>query len=120
MKIKLDENLSRHLKVVLEELGHDAHTVADEGLLSHPDADVAAAASGEQRLLFTLDVGLADARRFPPGTHPGIVLFRPGTLGPLTVNAFVESFLKQTDLSGLTGCLIVVEPDRMRIRRAST
>jgi hypothetical protein len=36
MKLKLDENLSRHLKPVLIELGHDVLTAADENLLSHP------------------------------------------------------------------------------------
>jgi hypothetical protein len=38
MKLKLDENLSRHLRSVLEALGYDVLTVADEGLLSQPDA----------------------------------------------------------------------------------
>jgi len=34
MKLKLDENLSRHLKPVLTEFGHDVLTAADENLLS--------------------------------------------------------------------------------------
>ncbi len=34
MKLKLDENLSRHLKPALTGLGHDVLTAADEGLLS--------------------------------------------------------------------------------------
>jgi hypothetical protein len=34
MKLKLDENLSRHLKPVLIGLGHDVLTAADENLLS--------------------------------------------------------------------------------------
>jgi hypothetical protein len=37
VKLKLDENLSRHLKVPLATLGHDVLTAADEGLLSKPD-----------------------------------------------------------------------------------
>ena len=37
MKLKLDENLSRHLKPILIELGHDVLTAADENLLSRPD-----------------------------------------------------------------------------------
>jgi len=44
MRIKLDENLSRYLKETLTELGHDADTVADEGLLSQPDMLVGRAA----------------------------------------------------------------------------
>lgn len=37
MKLKLDENLSRHLKVVLEKYHNDVATAAEEGLLSKPD-----------------------------------------------------------------------------------
>jgi hypothetical protein len=33
MRLKLDENLSRHLKRALVSLGHDVETAADEDLL---------------------------------------------------------------------------------------
>ena len=51
MKLKLDENLSRHLKPVLTGLGHDALTAADENLLSRPDTEVAAVSIKEGRML---------------------------------------------------------------------
>ena len=117
MNLKLDENLSRHLKDVLLAAGHDSLTVEDEGLLSHPDTDVAAAARAEGRILFTLDLDFSDIRQYPPGTHPGIVLFRPAGLGVLEVNRFVEAFVLANDLAEFVGCLIVVEPGRIRIRR---
>lgn len=117
MKIKLDENLSVRLKDSLQALGHDTLTTADEGLLSKPDVIVAAAAKAEERILFTLDVGVADVRKNPPGSHPGIVLFRPPRLGPLTVNEFVLSFVRGNDLSPLAGCLVVVDSQRVRVRR---
>jgi len=44
MKLKLDENLSCHLKPAWVELGHDVLTAADESLLSHPDTEIAKAA----------------------------------------------------------------------------
>lgn len=40
VKLKLDENLSRHLKAILRRLGHDAETVAEEGLLSKPAVEI--------------------------------------------------------------------------------
>lgn len=89
MKLKLDENLSRHLKPLLAAEGHDVCTAEDEGLLSQPDPIIAKAASREERLLFTLDLEFGDLRKYPPGSHPGVVLFRPQTLGPLSVNRFV-------------------------------
>jgi len=117
MKLKLDENLSRHLKPVLTDLGHDVLTAADEDLLSRPDVEVAACAAREGRILLTLDVEFADLRKHPPGSHPGIILFRPVTLGPLSVNRFVERFARSTDLSGLSGCVAVVGPQGIRVRR---
>ena len=44
MRIKLDENLSWHLKGILIELGHQVTTVADEGLLGSCDTEVTATA----------------------------------------------------------------------------
>jgi predicted nuclease of predicted toxin-antitoxin system len=56
MKLKLDENLSRHLKRILSALQHDVSTAEEEGLLSKPDSVVAAVAKSEGRVLLTLDV----------------------------------------------------------------
>jgi len=117
MRIKLDENLSRHLKPVLVELGHNVLTAADQGLLSQPDVAVAAAAKSEARLLFTLDLDFANVKKYPPGSHPGVILFRPATLGPLEVNRFVVAFVESQDLQALSGCLAVAEPGRLRVRR---
>jgi predicted nuclease of predicted toxin-antitoxin system len=91
---QVDENLYRHLKTPLIQAGHDTTTTADENLLGRPDTDIAAAANGEGRMVFTLDVAVVDLRRFRPGGHPGIVLFRPGSLGPMTVNRFVLEFVR--------------------------
>lgn len=81
MKLKLDENLSRHLKAPAASLGHDVLTAEDEGLLSKPDPAVFMACAGEGRMLLTLDLDFSDIRKYPPGTHPGILLFRPSSKG---------------------------------------
>ena len=114
--MKLDENLSRRLKDNLRFLEHDVSTAADEKLLGQPDSRMAEAARSEARMLLTLDVDFGNITKFPPGTHPGIILFRPASLGPLAVNRFVEEFARQTDLGALSGCLVVVEPGRTRVR----
>ncbi len=117
MKLKLDENLSRHLKQILCNLRHDVTTAAEEGLLSKTDAAVAAAAKNDGRILLTLDVEFGDVRKYPPGTHPGIVLFRPRSFGPATVNRFVADFVRDTDLRLLSGCVVIADTDRIRVRR---
>jgi predicted nuclease of predicted toxin-antitoxin system len=116
MRLKLDENLSRHLGPELLALGHDVETVAGEGLLSRPDTEIASAAQCENRMLFTLDTEFADLRKHTPGSQPGIIVFRPQRYGPLSVNAFVLDFVRSTDLSRLSGCICIVDPGRMRVR----
>jgi len=117
MKLKLDENLSRHLKPILEEQNFDVLTVSDEGLLSQDDTTIGRAAKTEGRMLFTLDIEFGDLRKYPPGTHPGIVLFRPRSFGPLAVNRFVQEFAEDADLEQFVGCVVVVDPSRVRVRR---
>jgi predicted nuclease of predicted toxin-antitoxin system len=116
MRLKLDENLSRHLKPELIELGHDVLTAADEDLLSRPDTEIALAAKHEHRMLLTLDIEFADLRKYPPGSHPGVILFRPLSLSPLSVNAFISDFIRRTDLGKLAACIAVVDPVHVRIR----
>jgi len=117
VKIKLDENLSRHLKDPLLRLGHDVSTVLDEGLLGKVDVEVGMAAKGEDRMIFTLDLDFADLRKFPAGSHPGVVLFRPRSMGPLAVSQFVLKFAQDTELEEFSRCLAIVEFHRIRMRR---
>lgn len=117
MNLKLDENLSRHLKPALVSLMHDVVTVMDEGLLSQPDPIVAVAANREERMLLNLDLEFADLRKFPPVGYHGIILLRSRSLGPLFVNRFVEEFVRDTDLESLTGCVVVLDPAQIKVRR---
>ena len=120
MRIKIDENISRHLKPLLVREGHEAATAGEEGLLGKTDIEVGTVAKAEEMLLFTLDLEFADLRKFPPGSHPGVVLFRPQGMGPVSVNSFILDFVKTTNLLVLAGCTVVVDPTRVRVRRPSS
>ena len=117
MRIKLDENISRHLKRYLQKEGHSVFTAEEQGLLGRSDVEVGIVANSEGLILFTLDLEFADLRKFPPGTHPGIILFRPQSMGPMATNRFILNFVKETDMATLAGCIVVVDPARIRIRR---
>lgn len=117
MNIKLDENLSRYLKGSLLQAGYDAATAYEQGLAGKSDQEVARIARNENRIVFTLDLEFADLRKFPPGSSPGVVVFRPRSLGPLAVNQFVLRFVQESNLEELMGCTVVVEPHRVRVRR---
>src|SRR3954471_9010048 len=117
VKLKLDENISRYLKQSLAGYGHDVATAADEGLLAQPDTAVAAACRAESRMLLTLDIEFADLRLYPPGSHAGMVVFRPRSFGPLAVNRELQASVQATHLAVLMGCVVIVEPGRVRVRR---
>ena len=86
MLFKIDESMPTSLAPLLAGLGHDAHHVEDEGLRAKMDPIVAAAARAEGRILLTLDVEFADIRKYPPGSHPGVVLFRTAIPGAPAIN----------------------------------
>ena len=115
MKIKLDQNISRHVREVLEHLQHDVDTVIDEGLSGSPDLQVLSAASSHQRILFTLDTDFLDFKRYPPGSHSGVVVFRPPRLGALAIIKFITAFVQSADLRKYRQRTAIVEKRRVRV-----
>lgn len=60
-----------------------------------PDSHLLAVTQQERRILLTLDKGVADVRMFPPTAFPGIVLFRPNSVGRGEVLKFVRRHLRE-------------------------
>ena len=116
MKIKLDENLPVELLTDLRASGHDADTVAAEGLRGAADPTVVDAALAADRILFTLDKGIANLQRYPIHQHAGVVLFRPDTSGRGAVIAFVRERLREVLEMDLAGRLTVVGGSGIRYR----
>jgi predicted nuclease of predicted toxin-antitoxin system len=76
VKFKLDENMPADLATHLREARHEVADVMEEGLAGEDDQPVLAAATAEGRILLTFDLDFANVRRYAPGTHAGIVVFR--------------------------------------------
>jgi hypothetical protein len=79
VKVKLDENLGAMGAGLLKSAGNDVATVADQNLLTTPDADLARICAAEGRCLVTLDTrsaasdgrnGCGDARLRRSGQSP--------------------------------------------------
>ena len=66
----------------------------------------------------TLDRGMADIRAYPPGSHPGIVVFRLDDQAAPALVATFESFATNHDLDDLAGCVTIVRGHLVRIRSA--
>lgn len=117
MKIKLDENLPSRLVPLLENLGHQVDTVADEGLTGKPDTEVWNAAQREERFLITQDLDFSDTRQFQPGTHPGLLLVRLREPGANALLEYVGRTLQDNPLESFSGCFIVLTEHKLRIKR---
>ena len=116
MRVNLDENLPFQIKRVFKESGHDAVTVLNEGMGGATDSEVALVCLDEERVLITQDMDFADIRTYPPGEHPGIVVFR---LNRQTRDDILEVGAKLIEtLTGSfsRGQLWIVEDSRVRIR----
>ena len=61
MRFKLDENLPRAARALLESRGWDVHDVHEEGLAGALDPEIRRACEREERVLVTLDTDFSDA-----------------------------------------------------------
>ncbi len=116
MKFKLDENLPADLASDLTARGQDATTVSQQGLAGAPDNALLEAAQRENRVLLTLDKGIANVLKYPPKLFSGIVLFRPDSMGRGEALRFVRQHLSELLKIELSGRLIVVTSRGIRVR----
>ncbi len=116
MKFKLDENIPDIVRESLVALGHDCHTVAEEGLAGARDETVLNACVAEARILITLDLDFSDIRANPPGSYPGIWVLRPPRQSFKAIAALVQAGLRLSAVERVHGQLWVIGETRVRIR----
>lgn len=80
------------------------------------DPDLWREVQAEGRFLSTADKGFADVRRYPPGTHQGVLLLRPDKDGIDPLVELLEQVLAVVDLAGLRGKVAVAASTGLRIR----
>ncbi len=115
MKIKLDENIPIHIAPILRQQGHDVDTVKEEGLQGVPDRHVWKKVREENRFFITQDLDFSDIRRFPPGSHSGIMLLR---LDNPTLSQLIQRLrllFSSADAERWWGCFIVVSDAKIRV-----
>ncbi len=119
MLVKVDEDLPRDAARLLRERGHDASTVLEQGMGGWKDAELWEAVQRERRFLITADKGFADILAFPPCSHAGVLLLRPGDDGIQPILDLLDGVLRSYALDTLTGTLTVATPRGIRIRRSA-
>lgn len=111
----VDESLPRAVTRALVAAGHDVVDVRDVGLRGATDDVIAAHANVESRIVVSGDLDFSNALRFPPGTHPGIVVARlPDAFSPDDMASLIVAAI--TDVGAdLAGAITIVEPARVRV-----
>ncbi len=117
MRVKLDENLHTSLAAIVADHGHDVETVADEHLLGADDPSVLTSAIKEGRLVITADRGFGDIRRYPPGSHPGVLVLRLDDQSLPATRVVMTELMRNVALSDLAGCVAVYRNSSLRVRR---
>jgi predicted nuclease of predicted toxin-antitoxin system len=118
VRIKVDENLPRHVAAVLHARGHDAVTVLEQGWQGFSDGMLWRRVQDERRWLMTADKGFGDLRRYPPGSHAGVILLRSPEESRRAYLALATLALERLDLDQLAGAVVVATHRGIRVRRA--
>lgn len=119
--VLLDENLPRALGEVFRAAGYSVVDIQDVGMRGASDDDIFRAARGRAAILATRDLGFANIRRYPPGRHGGIIVFRiPHTPREKLLLEETHDVLEELTPADIQGSTVIVEPGRSRIRRPST
>ncbi|MBS3733750.1 MAG: DUF5615 family PIN-like protein [Phycisphaerae bacterium] len=113
---KIDENLPSEAAAVLQQAGHDAKSVIDQGMQGASDARVAQVCRQEERALMTLDVGFGDISAYPPEDYAGIVVLRLRSQQAAHVRSVLRRLLSEMEHRELQGTLWIVDEQRIRIR----
>ena len=120
MKIKLDENLPLRLATLLNELGHDVHTLHEERLAGRADNEIWGAAQKESRFLITQDLDFSDSRRFAPGSHHGILVIRLHSPNRRNLVERVGELFQRENVGDWAHCFVVVTERKIRVLRPAS
>lgn len=80
-----------------------------------PDEAIAARARETSSIVVSGDLDFSNALRFPPGTHPGIVVARlPDVMTPADMAARIGAAITSVG-ADLKGAITIVEATRVRV-----
>lgn len=116
MRLLLDMGVSPRTAEHLRQSGHDAVHLREEGLERLEDPAIAAKAAAEGRILVTFDLDFNRILSLQRLAHPSVILFRLERFTTDQINGQLTQLLEEYGNALEAGAIIVVEPDRIRIR----
>lgn len=116
MTFLFDENLSPRHAGRLRSLGYDAIAVSEAGLSGASDPLVRSFAIETGRVLVTMDADFGNILRYPAAETPGVIWLRLHPPTEAAITAAVARVLEKLGAQNLTGKLVVVDEDKIRVR----
>ena len=117
-RLLIDEALPRALARRLRAAGYEAEDVRDLGLRGQSDERIFQEAQQQSAILITPDRDFTNILRFPPQAHRGLIFLRlPNHLSVEQLVDRVLRGLQEVSLESLARTVVVIEPNRTRIRR---
>lgn len=117
MRFLVDNALSPVVAVELSRAGYDAVHVRDLGMAAASDQEIFDRAAQEARIVISADTDFGTLLAARKQTVPSVILFRHGTQHrPADQVALLRANLPQLQQPLEVGSLVVITPDRIRIR----
>lgn len=117
MRFLIDNALSPTVGEELSRAGHDAVHVRDLGMAAASDEAIFDRAARELRIVISADTDFGTLLAARRQTTPSVILFRHGSQHrPADQVALLSANLPQLQQALEQGSLIVITPDRIRIR----
>ena len=118
MRFLVDADIPRSTTALLRDLGNEVVDIRDIRPPGTEDSEIYSIAREEERIIFTRDLRFGNIITYPPGEHSGIIVLRVHLLSVPEINAVVEDFLKSVSWEDISGALVVLRKDSLRIRKA--
>jgi len=116
MHFLLDNNLSPKLKILLPELNFQATHVYDIGLSRATDLEIFQYAKDNGMIIVSADTDFGYLLSKWNSPQPSVILFRYLSLNPTILIEYLKRIIKDFEEELITGSIIVVQPDKVRIR----
>ncbi len=115
--VKLDEDLAPISAAPLQAAGHEVRSVLTQGWSGIADNELLQRVTAEGAMLVTADKGFGDIRKYPPGSHGGIILLRPDNESLGEYRELLALLVARHELEALAGAVTVVTSRSVRTRR---